>query len=229
MTSEQKPTKCLDDEVIRRCSEKGLKEMNLDLFQHMLQCEDCREKWRFELEHTLSNEFVANYVPTEADRERVRVFVAEKLKEEERWNQLTRLFTRSEPSEWRFTGDACSMAPPAMAAGGENARELLYSMEKAELKIVFSGLRLEDDPYYWEAILTIPRNAGPGVILPLIVQHGDGRPIESGTFVLCDQEFPVEDGFAELSFNQFVKNIRKHTVKLIFPDKQELIGTLKLL
>ena len=99
--------------------------------------------------------------------------------------------------------------------------------DKAEIIVVFTAVCPEDNPYYWKAELTIPPETTPETILSLFIKDGKETPILSGKFVLFDLELSIEDGVAEIRFDQFLTDLKKHSVKLVFPDETESKGTLR--
>lgn len=232
MINKHETSPCPDEETLCRWASHEPEKMDPALFQHLIHCDSCQEKWHIELEYGLYKTFASGYVPTEEDLKQVGVFVTEKLKEENCWNQLTTILSQYCPPKRYYALESGvdrvrHAIFPAMVASGDNVNERLYSVDKGELKIVFIAKCLEDDLHYWKAELTIPPKTSHETILSLFITNSKGRSIASGKFILLDQELPIEDGIAELTFAEFLKNMRKHTVKLVFPDEMERKGTLR--
>ncbi len=370
MTKEQEMTPCPDTRTITRWARNGPEKIDAAIFQHLLHCDKCRNRWQFELEYRLYKKFADEYIPTEEDIKSVKEFLVKKQEEEERWSSLMDKLglrhevsgmrhaepdprhaesgmrhevsdlcreepgmrheesgtrhaepdprheesgscheesgscheesgmrhdepdprheesgirhevsdprreepgmrheesgschevsgTRHEESDPRHEESgtrhevsvlcheadgiagtglpgsdvadifACFAVPPAMVAGGNNVNEQLYSSGGGEQMIVFIASCPEDDPRYWKAELALPFEKTLETILSLYITDGKGSPLESGKFVLFDQELKIEGGVAEITFAQFIMNMKKHSVKLVFDDEEESKGTLR--
>ncbi len=229
-------THCPDGRTIRGWVENGPEGMDVADFQHLFQCDKCRDRWRFGLEYRLYKNFADEYIPTDEDVALVKEFLAQKHEEEERWICLTDKLARRYKTNVSKLGSvgnvllgfaASFMIGPAMVASGYNVNEQLYSSDDKDLTIVFIANCSDDDPHYWQAELTIPSETTQETLLPIFVSDYRRRPIESGKFVLFNQELKIECGMAEISFVQFMTNFKKHSVKLVFEDEQETKGTLR--
>ena len=236
MTKKQRIIHCPDKKTINLWVRNGPDNIDSDVFQHLLHCDQCRDKWFFELEYQLYKDYADKYVPTEEDIKSVKDFLAQ-MHEEEQWKCLTDNFgsrynrvglARLNSIENTVLRSVMSFGLfPAMGASGNNVNQRLYSSGSDELVIVFIATCPENDPRYWKAELTIPPEITPETVLSIFITDSKKRPIESGNFILVNQEIPIENGIAELGFEQFIMNLHCHTVKLIFDDKQEIKGTLR--
>lgn len=184
-------------------------ERNVELFQHILQCSDCQSELKLELEYILYIIQNIHAVPNEDEVIAVKKFLNHKKQNEKRWKNL-------EKEVVKIQRNKMSCVTELAETPLKDTNHDLYSNDSEELIIMFAADCSQEDSAYWRAEIRIPPKTQHHTILLMSVNDARNRPVMNGTFFLCDKQFSVIGGIVKLTFEQFLENIKTHTVKLFF-------------
>ncbi|MDO5579818.1 MAG: hypothetical protein Q4G69_01670 [Planctomycetia bacterium] len=222
---------CPDRRVLQQWARDCPNGSNPAVFAHLCHCKKCREQWQEEIRCLIYDEFASEYAATAEEIIMVKTFLMKKQDEEKRWvlltNKIAQLYKLEQIDLSLWSESYVGIFFSQIAASGDNIYRRLYSSDKAEVVIVFSAVCPKEDPHYWKAELTFPPVVAPETVLSLFIEDGRELPVPAGKFVLFDQELAIEDGIAKITFEEYLRNLKNHSVKLIYPDKTEFSGTLK--
>ncbi|MDO4571226.1 MAG: hypothetical protein Q4D38_12640 [Planctomycetia bacterium] len=190
------------------------------VLRHLRSCPECQRKWQFDSDFHAYEQFVSDYVLTEWDLLQIKEFLRGKIRYLKPWEALVNAILKARYPGDHYAFDLSGTRYMFCALAG-------YSSDKPDLNIIFSAVCSPDAHDYWKAILEIPRTLMGESTLSLHVVDGKDEPIPSGRFFLDElQFFPVKDGVAQIRHDEFLRNMKKHFVKFVFPDGTESLGKL---
>ncbi len=92
--------------------------------------------------------------------------------------------------------------------------------------LTFASLQLKDKELCWAANVTFPGGAGDGAILPVAVEDGLGRPVESGVFEFAGHALRIKDGASSIPYADFIAGKHDPGIWLKRPGMEPVPGAL---
>ncbi len=92
--------------------------------------------------------------------------------------------------------------------------------------LTFASHQVKDKEMCWAANVTFPAGAGEGAVLPVAVENGLGRPVESGVFEFAGHALEVKDGISSIAYADFIAGMHDPALWLKRPGMEPVPGAL---